>query len=138
MERKPLGVIVIAVFYIILAILSLLWSMLVFGVGGLTSLFAGLFGAEIVAAFGRSSGWTGFLGIIVAVVQLVVAFGLLATKKWAWILALVGVALTVAQGMAGLFTGGPFGLMCGMLGLIVPVIILVYLLLPKTRDVFGV
>jgi hypothetical protein len=138
MERKPIGVIVIAVFYILLAILSLLWSMLVFGVGGLTSLFAGLFGAETVAAFGVSSGWTGFLGIIVAVVQLVVAFGLLATKRWAWILALVGVALTVAQGMAGLFTGGPFGLMCGMLGLIVPVIILVYLLLPKTRDVFGV
>jgi hypothetical protein len=138
MKKRPIGVTIIAVVYIILAILSLLWSMLVFGVGGLTSLFGGLFGAEILAAFGVSSGWTGFLGILVAVVQLVVAFGLLAMKRWAWILALVAVALTVAQGMAGLFSGGPFGLMCGMLGLIVPVAILVYLLLPKTRDAFGV
>ena len=59
-------------------------------------------------------------------------------KKWAWILALVGVALTVVQGIAGLFTGGPFGLMCGSLGLIIPVIILVYLLLNSTRQAFGV
>jgi hypothetical protein len=138
MEKRPTGVTVIAVAYIILAVLSLLWSGLVFGVGGLGSLFGGLFGAESLAAFGVSSAWTGFLGIIIAIVQLVVAFGLLAMKKWAWVLALVGVALTVAQGMIGLFTGGPFGLMCGSLGLIIPVFILVYLLLPKTRSAFGV
>ena len=138
MEKRPIGVTIIAVVYIILAILSLLWSGLVFGVGGLGSLFGGLFGAENLAALGVSGAWTGFLGIIVAVVQLVVAFGLLAMKKWAWVLALVGVVLTVVQGIAGMFTGWPFGLMYGSLGLIIPVFILVYLLLPKTRSVFGV
>ena len=138
MENRPLGVSILAVAYIILAILSLLWSGLVFGVGGLSSLFGGLFGAESVAAFGVSSGWSGFLGIIVAIAQFVVAFGLLAMKKWAWILALIGVALTVIEGFIGLFAGGPFGFMCGSLGLIIPVIILVYLLLNSTRQAFGV
>ena len=138
MEKRPIGVSIIAVAYIILAILSLLWSGLVFGVGGLGSLLGGLFGAESLGAFGVSSAWTGFVGIIIAVVQLAVAFGLLAMKKWAWALALVGVALTVVEGIIGMFTGGPFGLMCGILGLIIPVFILVYLLLPKTRSVLGV
>ena len=121
-----------------LAILSLLWSGLVFGVGGLSSLAGGLFGAESVAAFGASTGWAGFVGIITAVVQFVVGFGLLAMKKWAWILALIGVGLTVVEGVIGLFAGGVFGFMCGGLALIIPVIILIYLLRPTIRGAFGV
>jgi hypothetical protein len=138
MEKRPVGISIIAVAYIVLAIVSLLWSGLVFGVGGLSALFGGLFGAENVAALGASSGWTGFVGIVVAIVQMVVAFGLLAMKKWAWILALVGVVLTVVEGIIGLFSGGPFSFMCGSLGLIIPIIILVYMLLNSTRRAFGV
>ena len=138
MKNRPVGVTILAIVYVILAILSLLWSGLVFGVGWLTSLFGGLFGAASIAALGVSSSWSGFLGIVVAIVQLIVALGLLATKKWAWILALVAVALTVAEGVIGLFSGAMFAWMCGSLGLIIPVTILVYLLLPRTRQVFGV
>jgi hypothetical protein len=136
--KRPTGITIIAILYIVLAVLSLLWSGLVFGVGGLSSLFGGLVGAESVAAFGVSSGWAGFLGIITAVVQLIVAIGLLSMKKWAWILALIGVGLTVVQGVIGLFAGGVFGFMCGGLALIIPVIILIYLLRPTIRDDFGV
>jgi hypothetical protein len=96
----------------------------------------GLFGAEFVTDFGESSSWTGFVGIIVAIVQFVAASGQLATKEWAWILALVGVWLTVVEGVIGLFTSGPFGFMCGSLGLITPALILVYLLLPGTLQAF--
>ena len=79
------------------------------------------------------------MGIITAVVQCAVAFGLLAMKKWAWILALIGVGLTVVQGVISLFAGGPFGFMCGgLVALIVPVIILIYLLRPTIRGAFGV
>jgi hypothetical protein len=136
--KRPTGITVIAIVFIVLAVLSLLWSGLVFGVGGLSSLVGGLFGAGSVAAFGTSSAWSGFLGIITAGVQFVVAFGLLAMKKWAWILALIGVGLTVFQGVVGLFSGGIFGFMCGGLGLVIPVIILIYLLRPTIRSAFGV
>ena len=138
MKERPVGVSIIAMAYITLAILSLLWSGLVFGVGGLSSLFGGLFGAESVAAFGVSSGWSGFVGIITAIVQFVVAFGLLTMKKWAWGLALVGVALTVVQGIVGILGGGPFAFMCGILGLAIPVGILIYLLRPGIRQTFGI
>ena len=138
MKQRPLGISIIAAVYISLAVLSLVWSGLIFGLGGLTSLFGGFLGADSVAAFGVSNAWSGFVGILAASVQFVTAFGLLAMKRWAWILALAGVVLTVVEGLIGVFTGGPFGFMCGSLGLIVPVIILVYLLLNSTRQAFGV
>jgi uncharacterized membrane protein (DUF2068 family) len=135
--KRPTGITLIAVVYIALAVLSLVWSGLVFGLGGLGSFFGGLFGADNVAALGTSSAWSGFLGIITALVQIVVAIGLLAMKRWAWFLALVSVALTVVQGIVGIFGGGPFALMCGILGLAIPVGILIYLLRPGIRQAFG-
>jgi uncharacterized membrane protein (DUF2068 family) len=119
-------------------VLSLVWSGLVFGLGGLGSFFGGLFGADNVTALGTSSAWSGFLGILTAVAQIVVAIGLMGMKKWAWFLALASVALTVVQGIVGIFGGGPFALMCGILGLAIPVGILVYLLLPGIRQAFGI
>jgi hypothetical protein len=138
MKERPVGISILAAAYILLAILSLLWSGIVFGVGGLTSLFGGLFGADSLAAYGASSGWSGFVGILAALLQFVIAFGLLTMKKWAWFLALVGVAITVIQGFIGVFSGGPFAFMCGILGLMIPIIILVYLLLNSTRQAFGI
>jgi len=138
MEERPAGIALIVTLYFVLGGLSLLWSGLVFGWGGLSSLFGNLFGAEQARVYGESIAWSGFLGLINAVVQIVVAFGLLGMKKWAWILALIGVALTVFQGVVGMFGGGAFAFMCGSLGLILPVIILVYLLRPGIRSAFGV
>jgi hypothetical protein len=136
--KRPTGITIIAIVYIVLAVLSLLWSGLVFGLGGLGSLFGGLFGADNVAALGTSSAWSGFLGIITALLQIVVAIGLLSMKKWAWFLALISVAFTVVQGIVGIFSSGPFALMCGILGLAIPVGILIYLLLPGIRKAFEI
>ena len=135
--KRPIGISILAVVYIILAILSLLWGLMLLGVGGLSNLFGSLVGAENIASFGLSSGWSGFVGIIAAVLQFVIAFGLLAMKKWAWVLALIGVGLTVVQGVIGILSGGPFAFMCGILGLAVPIGILIYLLLPGTRRAFA-
>jgi hypothetical protein len=136
--NRPTGITVIAILFIALAILSLLWSALVFGVGGLSALAGNLFGAESIKAFGTSSGWSGFLGIVVAAVHIAVGVGLILMKKWAWFLALVAVGLTVIEGVAGMFGGGPFALMCGFLGLLVPAGILAYMLMPKVRKAFGI
>lgn len=138
MKQRPAGITLIVTLYFILGGLSLLWSGLVFGWGGLSSLFGSLFGAEQAQTYGETIAWSGFLGLINAVVQIVVAFGLLAMKKWAWILALIGVALFVFQGVVGTFGGGAFAFMCGSLGLILPVFILVYLLRPGVRSAFDI
>jgi len=137
-KKRPTGITIIAIIFLILGTLSLLWSGIVFGFGGLRTLFGGIFSADQMAAAGTAGAWYGFLGMITAVVQIVTGFGLLSMKKWAWILSLAAIGLSVLQGISGMFTGGPFSLMCGMLGLLIPVMVLVYLLLPGVRSSFEV
>ena len=138
MNKRPAGITVIVILFFLLGTLALLWSGLIFGIGGLSSFFGGLFGAEQVTTLGETTAWSGFLGLINAVVQIVVAFGLLGMKKWAWTLALIGLGLTVIQGIVGIFSGGLFAFMCGSIGLILPALMLVYMLRPRIRSAFGV
>ena len=138
MEKRPTGISVLFWVYLILGILSLLWSSMVLGIGGLSALVGGIFGLDAVSTFANTSAWSGYLGIITALVQIIVAFGLASMKKWSWILAIIGLGLTFIQGAVGMFSGGVFALMCGSLGLIVPAIILFYLLKADIRAAFGV
>jgi len=138
MNERPAGITLTAALFLALGVLSLLWGGLVLGIGGLTALFGNLFGAQNMTSFGQTSAWSGYFGIITAIVQIVVGFGLIGMKKWAWVLSLVGLALTVVLGVIGMFAGGTFGFICGSLGLIFPVLILVYLLTKNTRNAFGV
>ena len=126
-----------AVIYILLGVLSLFWSLLVFGVGAATGLTGSIVGAENMAAFGRSNFWGGIIGVAGAMVNLIIAYGLFNLKRWAWALALVGLAITVVTGVLGLSGGGFFAICCGILGLLVPAGVLYYLLRPDVRRVFG-
>lgn len=138
MEKRPTGISVLFWVYLILGVLSLLWSGMVLGVGGLSALVGGIFGMDAVSSFANSSAWSGYLGIITALVQIIVAFGLASMKKWSWILAIIGLVLTFIEGAVGMLSGGVFALMCGSLGLILPAIILFYLLKSDIRAAFGV
>jgi hypothetical protein len=138
MQKRPTGITVLFWIYLILGVLSLLWSSMVLGIGGLSALIGGIFGLETVSAFAGTSAWSGYVGIITALVQIIVAFGLASMKKWAWILAIIAAVLTVLQGILGILAGGMFAFICGSLGLIVPAIILFYLLRPDIRSVFNV
>lgn len=87
MKRQPGGVTLIAVAFLLLGVLSLLWSLFVFGFGGLTWMTGAIFDATGMAATGSANAWQGFVGLLTASVQLVTGFGLLALKRWAWYLA---------------------------------------------------
>ncbi len=137
MQQRPTGITLLALIYIALAILSLLWSLFVFGFGGVTATFGTLFGAQNLAASGVNNVVSGTLGIVTAVVELVVAFGLWKLRPWAWLLAIVAVGLNVISGVLGMFNGGLWTLCCGLFGLIIPAGILIYLLRPEVRKAFG-
>jgi hypothetical protein len=136
--KGPAGIMLIAILFFILGILSLLWGALVFGVGGISSLIGGLFGAENILTFGNTTAWSGFISLLTAGVEIIVGFGLLGMKKWAWYLAVIGVALNVLEGIVQIFTGGLYGLMCGTIAIIIPIILLIYLFRPGIRQVFNV
>jgi uncharacterized membrane protein (DUF2068 family) len=136
-QQRPGGVTLIALAFIVLGVLSLLWSLVVFGFGGLAWMTGAIFDATGMAASGSSSTWQGFIGLLGASVQLITGFGLLALKRWAWFLAFIAVGITVIQGITGIFGGGFFALCCGVLGLLIPAGILFYLLRRDVRQAFG-
>jgi uncharacterized membrane protein (DUF2068 family) len=127
----------IGVAFILLGVLSLIWSLIVLGIGGLTWVTAAIFDATGMAANGSANTWQGFLGLFGAGLQFITGVGLLALKRWAWFLAFIAVAVTVIQGVSGVFGGGIFALCCGVLGLIIPAGILFYLLRRDVRQAFG-
>ena len=137
MQQRPAGITILAIVYILLAILSLLWSLFVFGFGGVTATFGALFGAENMATTGVNRVVSGTLGVVTAIVQIVVAYGLLKLRPWSWLLAIVAVGLNVVGGALGMFSGGLWTFCCGLFGLIIPVAILVYLFRPDVKRAFG-
>lgn len=135
---RPGGITLLGVLFIILGAFSILWGVLVLGIGGLSWLFGAIASADQLAAFGSNSALQAALGIGGGILQLVVAFGLLGLKKWAWLLAFVGIGASVVQGIVGIFSGaGLFGICCGLIGLIIPVWIVAYLLRRDVRAAFG-
>lgn len=136
-NTRPAGITLLAVAFILLGLLSLFWSLLVFGVGAAASITGAIVGAENMTAFGGANAWQGVIGVVGAVVDFIVAFGLLGLRRWAWLLALIAVGLNVVLGVMGLFSGGFWAFCCGILGLVVPGAILYYLLRPDVRRAFG-
>ena len=134
---RPTGVTLLAIVFILLGLLSLFWSLLVFGFGATTGIVGALFGDDVLATVGGAQTINGIVGVVGAVIDLVVAYGLLALKRWAWLLALVGVGISVVSGVLGLFSGGFVAVCCGILGLLIPAGILYYLLQPEVRQAFG-
>lgn len=121
-----------------LGIVTLVLGGLVLSIGGLSAWFGGLFSAELLTNFGETSAWIGYLSIVTALFVIVVCFGLIAMKKWAWALASFGLALSIALALVLMFTGGVFGFIFGSLSLIMPFMILVYLFSERTRRAFGI
>ncbi len=135
--QRPNGVTLLAIVFIILSLLSLFWSLLVFGFGATTGIVGTIFGGDVMATVGRAQTINGIVGVVSAVINLIVAYGLLALKRWAWVLALIGVGITVVSGIMGLFSGGFVAVCCGIIGLIIPAAIVYYLLQPEVRRAFG-
>jgi hypothetical protein len=133
--KRPIGITVIAIVFLILGILSFVWSLLVFGFGGMSSLLSSLFTFSVNVT---ESFWSGMLGMVTAAVQFAVGIGLLRMSGWAWYLALIGAGLAVIQGIVGMFSGGFFVFFCAAFGLIIPLIIVLYLLRPHIRAMFGI
>lgn len=105
-KNRPGGITFLAILLILLGILSLCWSGFAFSFGALTAAFGDRLGALRLGGFGNQAAWQGVVGLVAAIVQIVVGGGLLALKRWAWILAFLAIALNVAQGVLSMIGGG--------------------------------
>jgi len=137
MKARPTGITIIAAVYIFWGLLSLLLSLVSFGISSVSALMGSLFNDSLFASTGGSNLGLAAFSILLALVQLAVGVGLFGMKKWAWYIALFAAGLTIVQGIMGVFGGGGLALICGGIGLIIPVIVVVYLLSGKIRTAFG-
>lgn len=122
-KERSVGVSIISILLMIGAIIEIIAAFAIFGLGsvGITGLLGPAMTIPAVAAM-----TIGILILIIGLVELLVAGGLWATQKWAWVIAVIvlwiDIVFDIIGGLIGTQAwGGVF------LSLIIPVIVLIYL-----------
>ena len=123
--QRPTGIAILAALLILLGFLSLF--------GGLTT-FAAPSQAVTTPIPYVTPAALGVAYIVVGALGLIVGYGLWFLKGWAWILAIVVVALRVVLDVVGLFSGSA---MASFAGLVVSAVVLWYLFRPEVKRAFG-
>lgn len=142
-RHRPLGVTILAILMILYGILMLVGSLALFGLAALSSMQEVIdqLGTQIpqwlIDAAPLYFGIAGVVVLIVAIVAFLLAWGFLKGKRWAWI---VGVIFLVLNILGTIVSTVLTGTLAGIVGLgvsiLIPVLILVYLLLPSTKAWF--
>jgi hypothetical protein len=129
--QRPLGVTILAILQLIAGFLGLCFPTVL------------LIGGTLVAFLGPVGTFVGVLGIIAGllmllgpVLHLLVAYGALNLRKWAWWLGLIATGVDVLSAALNVWNG------VGLVAAIIPVgfslIVFVYLLTPGVRQAFRV
>lgn len=124
MSPRPTGVSVLAILMIVGGALGILGSF-----------FAILAAASLVGAFGALIAMVVVIPLIIAVVQLVVGVGLWKLMPWAWMAAVVVVAIGAILAIINLITGNSAG--SNIVSILIDAIILWYLFRPEVMMAFG-
>lgn len=129
--RRPMGVTILAILQLIAGLLGLCVPTVVL-IGSVALAFLGPVGT-FVGVIGILGGLLLLLG---PVLHLIVAYGALNLRKWAWWLGIIATGVDVVGAVLNLWNGA------GILQAIVPVgfslIVFVYLLMPGVREAFKV
>lgn len=131
--RRPAGVTILAWLAILWGIIEVLWSFVVMGFSSLSWL-TGVFVSQGLQSWGASALWGGLVGLIGAIALIVVGFGALSLRPWAWLLGVIAVVINLVPPILSILNGSWFW---GILGLIIPGILAFYLLSPGVRKAFG-
>ena len=142
-RHRPLGVTLLAILEIFSGLLTLIAALGMFALAALTG------SQEIIDAIGPEApqwfidsgpivfGVIGVVFLIIALVAFLLAWGFLKGKKWAWIIGIIFAVLSILSSIGqSLLTGTLASIATLGLSILIPVIILVYLLLPNTKAWF--
>lgn len=130
MNRRPVGVTVLAVVAIVYGVLMLLGGLSLIGI----SAFA-IPGVDLAGVFQGIGIAAGIASLIAAALFVVFGVGALGLRSWAWTLGVVLLGLMLLVNIAGMFTG-VFTVALAVMAVLYAVA-LVYLLTDDVRSVFG-
>jgi hypothetical protein len=129
--HRPLGVTILAILQLIAGLLGLCLPT-VFLIGGALLAFIGPVGT-FVGVLGIIAG---LLMLIGPILHLIVAYGALNLRRWAWWLGIIATGVDILGAVLNVWNG------VGLIASIIPVgfslIVFVYLLMPGVRQAFKV
>jgi hypothetical protein len=138
---RPIGVTIIGVLMAIGGVI-MIGVGIIASVGTLVLPFVAMepgqeLGGFSTAMFGGIAAVTGAIMLALGIAALVIAYGLFKGRPWAWtaavILSAIGIALSILQIAAGVFTGD----FSGIISLIINGVIIYYLYRPHVKAYFG-
>ena len=110
---RPIGVAILAILIIVVGALFLLGAVALFALAGLTAI------QGLPAFFGLTGAYLGIILLVLALIFIGVGLGLWHLRPWAWWLAIIVLVISIVGSL-----GDP-------LGLIIPLILLIYLVLVR-------
>jgi hypothetical protein len=119
MAKRPLGVTIIGILWIIFGIFGLLAGVWLMARG---AVFFGPFGLLF-----------GVISIIIGIIFIIIGIGCFQALPWVWTVGVIISVLSIIAGIASLITSGAGAL----LGIVIPGIILYYLFQPHVKAYFG-
>ncbi len=142
-RSRPLGVTILAILMIIEGVFLLIGSLGLFGLATLMSSqdFLDQLGQDVpgwILEMGPALfGALGVVLLIMAIVAFFLAGGFLKGKRWAWMIGVIFVILSIVSSVVSSLASLSLANLATMgLSILIPVLILVYLLLPSTKAWF--
>jgi hypothetical protein len=124
-RKRPLGVTIVAILMIINGII-----LIASGIFGVST--AGLLGADLGSLAGAIAA-TSSIVIALGVASLIIAWGLLTGRGWAWIVTVIISIISIIMSIIAIATGN-FG---SIISLIINGVILYYMYRPDVKAYFG-
>ncbi len=123
MAKRPLGVTILGILWILAGVLSLLGGL---GIVAIGTVLAGPIGGVIGLVFG-------FVFIIIGIISIILGIGCFKGWGWVWMLGVIVTIIGLVLGIYTLFTSG----WSALITIIIDAIILWYLFQPNVKAYFG-
>ena len=132
-QQRPVGVTIISILAILSGAIGICWAIILSGFAAAGWMTGALFGADGLQNWGNTALIGAISGVLGAVLSLVFGIGAWRLKPWAWWVGVIAMVINLVNPIISLINGD---IVPGIFGMIIPGALLIYLLIPGTRQAF--
>lgn len=132
-QQRPVGVTIISILAIVSGMIGICWAITLSGFAATGWLTGALFGANGLQDWGNTTLIGALSGVFSALLSLAFGIGAWRLRPWAWWVGVIAMLVGLISPIISLFNGD---IVPGIFGLIIPVALLIYLIIPGTRQAF--